>query len=162
MNSLPAAKPPVRSLCKAPEGCCAMHRFIVEQDQYQRFLITGLHSSKESGRQNIHDGSQGVPLRLPNQPRGKAPAIHMRAVEFTDSEVRGATHMSGRGTLISRTRSNQNGSGMLGHSDLAKRRFSLYCTACRYLPYCFPDYMCSRYTLWTRYDAAGQLLRHTA
>ena len=74
MKSLPAAKHPSTPFSKALEGGYAMDRYMAEQDRYQQFLVTG-HSSKEIGRQDIYNGSQGTPLQLPYQQRGKTPAL---------------------------------------------------------------------------------------
>lgn len=57
-----------------------MDRYIAEQDQYQRFLVTG-HNSKEVGGQNTPNGSQGVPLPLPYQRRGKVPVVDLRVCD---------------------------------------------------------------------------------
>ena len=89
MNSLPAAKPPVPGFTKTSNGSYAMHRFIAEQDQYKRFLVTGPHSSKGGGWQNVHGGSQGVPLHLPQQQRSKSSSDQMGVVSALKSKSDG-------------------------------------------------------------------------
>lgn len=74
VQRLPAPKHPSTPSSKASEGGYAVDRYIAEQDQYQRFLVTG-HNSKEIGRQNVYNGSQDAPLQLPYQRRGKAPVL---------------------------------------------------------------------------------------
>lgn len=74
VQRLPTPKDPSTPSSKASEGGYAVDRYIAEQDQYQRFLVTG-HNSTEIGRQDIYKGSQGAPLQLPYQQRGKVPAL---------------------------------------------------------------------------------------